>query len=313
MIDGHPTLFPRGDLSVGSRSSIKERPHKVHVADLAKPIPLPTSVLDGLPSLLAARELRTLLEAIRQSWRDGTPVVIGIGGHVVKCGLAPLVVELLRRGKITAVAMNGGAAVHDAELACWGATSEVVEDSLPQGSFGMVDETGALFAKAIGTYPDASLAEALGAEILTLPGPWRSVSILAAGQEHGVPVTVHTAVGADTVHFHPCLELPTLAKTLIVDLQVLSAIVEDLLNGGVYLNCGSAVLLPEIFLKLLNRARAATGDVGRLTTANFDMATPYRPLVNVVRRPPHPNGAGFNFIGQHETLLTLFLQVLLGA
>ena len=306
-----PECFPRESLGYGRLVKIEDRAHKVHREQLAQPHELPASVLDSLPQLQAGQDLRDLLGHIRRAWRDHRPVVLGIGGHVIKCGLAPLIAELVRRGRVQAVAMNGGAAIHDAELAGWGMTSEFVDETLPTGEFGAVYETGRLFATALAQTPGHTVGWALGNALHEGAAPWADDSVLVAGARTQTPVIVHLSLGGDTIHFHPLVDLRRLAAASVDDLEVFAAVIADVVEGGVYLNCGSAVVLPELFGKLVTRAISTGRTARNLVTANFDMQDGYRPRTNVVRRPTF-DGHGYTFLGQHEVVLALFLQVLLG-
>jgi hypothetical protein len=303
--------FARLPLGSAPTYSIAQRDHKVHLGDLATPMGLPIGVLDALPAILTAKDLRALVEGLGSRWAQRAPVLFGLGGHVVKCGLGPLVARLLEEDKITAVAMNGGAAIHDLELAFFGKTSEYVEVTLSLGQFGMVQETGELMAEALRHSPGVGLGESLG-RLIAASAPHSDVSVLGAAWRTGHPATVHLGLGADTVHYHPSVELSRLSEAAIVDLEVFGASILESLGGGAYINCGSAVLLPEIFLKLLNLARATRGDQGDLVTADFDMHPAYRAMTNVVLRPTAGHPRGYSFVGQHEVLLCIFLQLLLG-
>jgi hypothetical protein len=304
--------FARIDLGSAPTYPIKERHHKVHMEDLATPSGLPTAVLEAFPSILAGRDLKALVDDIRARWARRAPVLLGFGGAVVKCGLGPLIARLLADDKLSAVAMNGGAAIHDLELAFFGETSEWVEATLPFGRFGMVEETGSLMVEALRKAPEAGLGESLG-RMIAQCAPNAEVSVLATAWTTRHPATVHVALGADTVHYHPAMDLAQVSKAAVVDLEVFGGCIQAALDGGAYLNCGSAVLLPEVFVKLLNVARAIRGDEGDLVTADFDMQPAYRARTNVVARPTATRARGYGFVGQHELLLSLFLQVLLGS
>ena len=267
--------------------------------------------LASLPDILAAHDLRIVIDAVADATRGGQAVVLLLGGHVIKVGLGPLIRAWIERGVVGHIAMNGAAAIHDFELAAYGGTSEDVESGLGNGTFGMAEETGADMNAAIGAAAKAGqgmgegLAAALGART-KLPG--RTASILLAAQEHDVPVTVHPAIGAEIIHQHPSADGAALGATGQRDFRRLAGSLPDLDHGGVVLNWGSAVMMPEVFLKALTVARNTGG--GRPThfvAADFDMQRQYRPRVNVVQRPTQAGGAGYLLTGHHELLIPLLV------
>jgi hypothetical protein len=273
--------------------------------------------LDSLPDILAARDLRAVIAGVAAAARARRGVVLLVGGHVVKVGLGPLFRTLLARGVVTHVALNGAAAIHDFELAAFGGTSEDVESGLADGSFGMAEETGAEMNAAIAAAARAEqgmgegLARAL-AERETLPG--RDASLLLAAREYEVPVTVHVAIGAEITHQHPSADGAAIGATSHRDFRRLAGSLPALDHGGAVLNLGSAVVLPEVFLKALTIARNL--DAGRPThflAADFDMQRHYRPRLNVVQRPTRAGGAGYMLTGHHELLLPLLVWGVLGA
>jgi len=265
----------------------------------------------SLPDILAARELRAVIAHVAAACRARKGVVLLLGGHVVKVGLGPLIGCWLERGVVSHVAMNGAAAIHDFELAAFGGTSEDVEAGLADGSFGMVEETGAEMNGAIaaasrdGKGMGEGLAEALAAR-KELPGD--AASILLACRRHRVPVTVHAALGAEIIHQHPSANGAAIGDTSLRDFRRLAGSLPDISEGGAVLNWGSAVMMPEVFLKALTIARNLSG--GRPTdflAADFDMIRQYRPRVNVVQRPTKLSGAGYSITGHHELLLPLLV------
>jgi hypothetical protein len=267
--------------------------------------------LDSLPDLLAASDLRQVIDAIVSAKGSRRGVILLLGGHVIKVGLGPLVNAWLARGIVTHLAMNGAAAIHDFELAAFGGTSEDVETGLADGSFGMAEETGAEMNAAIGAAARAAqgmgegLARALD-QRKQLPGA--DASILLAALRQDVPVTVHAAIGAEIIHQHPAADGAAVGATSHRDFRRLAASIPDLDHGGVVLNWGSAVMMPEVFLKALTIARNTGG--GRPThfvAADFDMQRHYRPRVNVVQRPTRAGGSGFLLTGHHELLLPLLV------
>lgn len=267
--------------------------------------------LAGLPDILAARDLRRVIAAVAAAARARRGVVLLLGGHVIKVGMGPLIREWLSRGIVTHVAMNGAAAIHDFELAAFGATSEDVEAGLRDGTFGMAEETGAEMNAAVraAAARDRGFGEGLALELAgraALPG--RDVSVLVACAERDVPVTVHAAIGAEIIHQHPLADGAALGATSFRDFRRLAGSLPDLHDGGAVLNWGSAVVLPEVFLKALTVARNL-GD-GRPTgflAADFDMLRHYRPRMNVVQRPTAAGGTGIMLTGHHELLLPLLM------
>jgi hypothetical protein len=265
--------------------------------------------LRSLPDVLAARELRAVIAGVAAAARAKRGVVLLVGGHVIKVGLGPLLCTLIERSVVTHVALNGAAAIHDFELAAFGGTSEDVETGLADGTFGMAEETGAEMNAAIAAAARAEqgmgegLARALTARS---PLPGGAVSVLVAAQAHGIPVTVHAAIGAEIIHQHPSADGAAIGATSHRDFRRLAGSLPALDGGGAVLNLGSAVVLPEVFLKALTIARNL--DDGRPThflAADFDMQRHYRPRVNVVQRPTKAGGAGYLLTGHHELLLPL--------
>jgi len=309
--------FPEADLSRLAVGSAAARATRVSVADFAPP-PDPgaaASFLDGLPNQLAARSLREVVARHAAAVRAGRPVVVMCGGHVVKTGVSPCLIALLERRAITHVALNGSAALHDVEIALLGGTSEDVETNLRSGAFGMVDETGAFMNAALseGARRGEGLGECWGRSLAEARAPHAGVSLLAAAHRLGLPATVHVAVGADTIHFHPACDGAALGATSLRDFRILAATLAEA-RGSVTVNLGSAVLMPEVFLKALTVARNLGADLSDLTTANFDQIQHYRPRVNVVERPTQgPGSRGFAITGHHEILVPLWAGALLAA
>jgi hypothetical protein len=292
--------------------AIGTRPNKVDRTLLAR-IPGPDrsfhAFLDSLPHILAADHLRTVAAAIASAAGAGRGVVLLVGGHVIKVGLGPLLADWVRQGIATHLALNGAAAIHDFELAAFGGTSEDVERGLKDGTFGMAEETGAEMnaairaAHAAGQGLGEGLADGL-ARRAQLPGA--ETSLLLACRERQIPITVHTAIGAEIIHQHPAADGAALGETSLRDFRRLAGSLPDLHEGGVVLNLGSAVLLPEVFLKALTIARNLGG--GKPTgflAADFDMIRHYRPRLNVVERPTRAGGTGLLITGHHELLLPL--------
>jgi hypothetical protein len=266
----------------------------------------------SLPNLLAAADLRATVAAMRRAQADGRAIVWGLGAHVIKAGLAPVLIDLMERGFVSAIALNGAGLIHDFEVALAGATSEDVDATLGPGHFGMADETGRGLNEAIagGAARGLGLGQA-AAEYLTGHRPHFSrLSLLCASARLGIPVTVHVGVGTDIIHMHPAASGEAIGATSLRDFRHFTAFVAKL-EGGVYLNCGSAVMLPEVFLKAVALVRNRGISLDGLTTVNFDFLRMYRPETNVVRRPVAGIGRGYSITGHHEIMLPLLAAGLL--
>ncbi len=289
---------------------LASRPSKVTVADFAKPV-APESVralVNGLPDILGARSLKAVAAAIRRARELGKPIVWGIGGHVIKTGLAPVIIDLMSKGFVTAIASNGSVLVHDAEIAMVGFTSEDVDATLGEGDFGAARETGEILNQAAASgYSDGiGLGEALGRELYGRELHFANFSLLCEAYKRKLPFTAHLTIGADIGHFHPTCDGASLGATSHTDFRLFCSLVKELNGGGVYLNIGSAVTMPEIFLKAVTVVRNLGKPLRDFTTANFDFIQHYRPLTNVVRRPT-ANGAGegYSITGHHEIMIPL--------
>ena len=290
------------------------RPNKVSSRDFAHPPGGDRSFrafLDALPDVLVARDFRAVVAAIAEAAKRERGVVIMLGGHIVKTGLAPVLVELMRRGVVTHVAMNGSAAIHDYEIARFGATSEDVAAGLVDGTFGMAEETGREMNEAFlrGMREQRGMGEVLGialdeAPVLAHP----ELSLLLAARRLGVPLTVHAAIGAEIIHQHPAASGGAIGDTSHRDFRRLAHALVRIDDGGVVLNLGSAVIMPEVFLKALTIARnLGGGDPQNFTTVDLDMQRHYRPRVNVVQRPTARNGKGYEITGHHEIMVPLLV------
>jgi len=308
-----PRLIPPIDVFHLKTYPLKKRHSKVRVSDFARPWRRGGSFslfYRGLPDILAVKTLRAVAKAIAQAHRKGRPVIVGIGAHVIKVGLTPLLVNWMEQGLVTAVAMNGAGIIHDFELALMGHTSEEVDDEIDEGRFGMAEETGRMLNEAIaeGHREGQGLGEAVGHYINRSKGrfPNRTTSILATGAKFGIPVTVHVAVGTDIIHMHPAADGASIGGTSLLDFRRLAAVVSKM-EGGVYLNIGSAVVLPEVFLKTVSLGRNLGHSLTNITTVNMDFLAHYRPLTNVVRRPTQKGGKGYQLIGHHEIMLPLLV------
>ena len=301
--------YPEADLDKIKRYSVRRRCSKVKLANLAR-APQPEKplrdFLRGLPDILKARDLRALAIAIVAAKRRHRPVILMMGAHPIKCGLSPVLIDLVERGFVTAVALNGAGAIHDFELACWGQTSEDVAKGLEDGSFGMAAETADLINGAViqGDAQDFGFGESLGLFLNEQKTKHRSISLLARCYQLNVPVTVHVGIGTDIIHQHPSFDGAAAGSASHRDFRILSQVITKL-AGGVVLNIGSSVVLPEVFLKALTVARNLGHPVKNFTTANFDMVQHYRPNTNVVQRPVSCGGIGYSFTGHHEIMVPL--------
>ncbi|MDZ7393175.1 MAG: hypothetical protein ONB25_09825 [candidate division KSB1 bacterium] len=303
--------FTRLDLSQVKTFSIRERQSKVGLEHLARVHQCGgtfAGFFDSLPHVLKGADLRELVEQVAAARRRQLPVIAMMGAHVIKCGLSPVIIDLLRSEVLTCVALNGAGAIHDVELAYWGQTSEDVAEGLLDGTFGMARETGEILngAAKAAAGSDMGFGEALGRHITSDKPPYQHLSILAAGYEQDVPVTVHVAIGTDIVHQHPTADGAAIGEASFSDFRLFAAQVGTLTEGGVVLNFGSAVILPEVFLKALTVARNLGLPAFGFVTANFDMIQHYRPRVNVVERPTQGSGKGYQFVGHHEIMIPLF-------
>lgn len=312
-----PALIPPINVSDLKTYPLKRRHSKVRLADFATPWKRGstlTTFLNGLPDILAVKTLRAVARAIVVAHRKRRPVIVGIGAHVIKVGLAPILTDLMERGIITAVAMNGAGIIHDFELALMGHTSEEVDAEIDNGRFGMADETGRILNEAInlGAQDGRGLGEAIGHFMngSQVSFPNRATSILATGVRLGIPVTVHVAVGTDIIHMHPAADGEAIGATSLLDFRRLTAVVARM-EGGVYINIGSAVILPEVFLKALSLGRNLGHPIANITTVNMDFLSHYRPQTNVVRRPTQKGGKGYSLTGHHEIMLPLLAAAVL--
>ncbi len=305
------------DLSRLNTYSLFERPSKVTVADFAHPISPGLSVaqfLKYLPRQLAAEDLRRVALSVARAVQDNRLVIVAMGAHVIKVGLSPVLIDLMERGIISAIAMNGACIIHDTEIAMAGKTSEEVGAVLGDGRFGAARETGEFLNAAIkhAADTDIGLGESVGHMLLKESFSYNSVSILAQAARLQIPVTVHVAVGTDIIHIHPSADGAAIGKASHHDFRIFASLVREL-DKGVFLNIGSAVIMPEVFLKALTLVRNLGHAVTSITTANFDFIRQYRPLTNVVARPTMEGGAGFNITGHHEIMIPLLAAAILEA
>jgi hypothetical protein len=270
-------------------------------------------LLARLPHLLAADGFRGVVEALLNARRGGKPILWGIGGHVIKCGLTPVLADLMERGYATGFVMNGAASIHDFEIAIAGHTSEDVEAVLPDGRFGSAEETGREMNEAIAGAGNRGIGEALGQRLDRIGKPeFAPYSLLLRAYRHNTPVTVHVAVGTDTPHTHPAADPAAIGAGTHRDFRLLCSLVTEMHEGGVYLNIGSAVVLPEVFLKAVSVVRNLGHPLERFTTVNLDFLQHYRPKVNVVDRPhAQAGGRGFSITGHHELMIPMLAAVLI--
>ena len=285
---------------------LQSRPSKVFVEDLGRPLSPEAPIgdwLDSLPKQLAANELRRLRDHFVRCARDGRTVAVALGGHVIKTGCAPYLIDWIKRGLVRAVVLNGSAAIHDFELAFAGKTSEDVAAQLPTGQFGMARETADAFAVAArcGSDADRGLGRALGEHMDRLNCPHADASVVLAAYRAGIPCTVHIALGTDIVHMHPHVSGAALGEASMIDFRILCRVVFGM-QEGLWFNVGSAVVLPEVFLKAVAVARNFGAELDGLVTANFDKEAKYRTRMNVLSRP---SAEGIEVIGHHELLVPL--------
>jgi len=299
------------DISRLKLSELEVRPSKVRRGMLGKtwrPGGGLSQFLEGLPQVLAADDLRAAVGAVIEARRAQRPVIMAMGAHVIKVGLSPLIIDAMERGILSGVAFNGAGMIHDVEMALAGHTSEDVAEALADGSFGTARQTGQFINQAVAQGLSPSLGEAVGLALNREEPPCRDLSILAAGARLEVPVTVHVSLGADIIHMHPSFDGGATGAASHYDFRLLTAQVADL-KGGVYFNVGSAVVLPEVFLKALSAARNLDNPAQDFTTVNLDMLRHYRPLTNVVQRPVLTGGRGIDLTGHHEINLPLILAL----
>jgi hypothetical protein len=302
---------------------LRSRPSKVSVEEFARALRPGTTMgrwVRSLPRILAAESFRAVVAAIERARQKGKPVIWGLGGHVIKVGVGPVLIDLLERGYVSAVAMNGAALIHDFEVALVGATSEDVPAVLGRGKFGMAEETGRLINEAIieGDRDGLGIGEAVGRYLDRERRARRlrhyRFSLLVNAYRRRIPVTVHEAIGTDIIHNHPAVDARALGAATHRDFRLLAAVVKRMSNGGVYLNVGSAVVLPEVFLKCVSLVANLGRPLRSITTVNMDFLQHYRPTQNVVLRPAAMSGSasrGYSLTGHHELMIPLLAAALL--
>jgi hypothetical protein len=302
------------DLSGIRTYPLASRKSKARLEDFARPYEKGTGIagwLDSLPAILAAGDFKAVIERMRRARERDGGIVWGLGAHVIKTGLSPVIVDLMRRGYVSAIATNGAGLIHDFEVAMAGSTSEDVDETLGPGRFGMADETGRLLNEAIasGVAAGLGIGQAVGGWLRARTAPHNAVSLAATAAELDIPFTVHVALGTDIIHMHPSAAGAAIGEGSLRDFRYFVSNVARL-DHGVYLNCGSAVVLPEVFLKAVALARNQGRPLTDLTTVDFDFVRLYRPQTNVVRRPTAGLGKGFALTGHHELMLPLLAAAL---
>jgi hypothetical protein len=309
--------FKATDLSRVKTIPIRSRKSKVRPKDFAEALPERSaslrSFLDAFPNFLIGSDLRSLVKDIRAARRKKKPVILMMGAHVIKVGLSPVIIDLVKRGTVTHVAMNSAAAIHDVETSMWGHTSEDVAVNLKNGSFGMSRDTGEFVNYALAESVRSGTegyGEALAKKLISAKAKNLAYSVLAQCYKKSVPVTVHAAIGTDINHQQPTMDGAATGEMSFRDFKVLIHSVSKLVGSGVVLNIGSAVILPEVFLKALTVARNLGNKAKGFSTANFDMIRQYRPSVNVVERPTHGSGTGYSFTGHHEIMVPLLAAMI---
>ncbi|MDD5496081.1 MAG: hypothetical protein PHP46_03145, partial [Candidatus Omnitrophica bacterium] len=267
---------------------------------------------DSLPNILTSNNFKAIVEALVAAHKNDKMVIFMMGAHVIKCGISPLVIDLMKRGVVKAVALNGAGIIHDTEVAMIGRTSEDVGEGIVDGSFGMAKETAEFINDAInnGFKKGIGIGEAVGGAIVRKKMPHKALSILATGYELGLPVTAHVAIGTDIIHQHPSANGEAIGEGSLLDFRNFIYSVSKL-EGGVAINFGSAVVLPEVFLKAVTVARNLKSRLNKFTTANFDMISQYRPYQNVLSRPTSCGGKGYNIIGHHEIMMPLLYRAVI--
>jgi hypothetical protein len=295
--------------------SLKKRPSKVSVTDFGSSWIAGGKMslwLERLPNILAGSDFRKLVNRLTMAVKDKKTIILSMGAHAIKIGLSPVILDLMEKGIITGLAMNGAGIIHDLEVAMVGATSEYVDSELPHGKFGMAKETGEFLNMAIreGAKKGDGLGYCVGKSVLEASFPYNKFSLLAGAARMDVPLTVHVAIGTDIIHFHPAVDGSAIGKTSHLDFRIFATLVSHL-EGGVYINLGSAVILPEVFLKALTLVRNLGFNVKRFTTVDMDFIRHYRPMNNVVKRPTLEGGEGFSLTGHNEIMFPLLVAAMI--
>ena len=305
------STYERADFSKIKNYPLSERKNKVSVDEFAliEKYRESGNILDLLPSQLKAVDLKEVAFKLTEAYENKKGVIFAMGAHVIKVGCSPIIIDWMRRGIITGVAFNGAGAVHDLEIAMIGETSEDVAEEIKTGRFGMVEETAAETMKALRNYPDYGFGQAIGQHILDSGFRYADESILAQAARLGVPATIHAAIGCEITHIHPASDGGLIGEKSFEDFKIFTESLKTLNDGGAMFNVGSAVILPEIFIKALSAARNLGHKVENFTAVNMDMTAHYRPGVNVTGRPVNNGGKGYTLIGHHEIMLPLLYHV----
>lgn len=288
---------------------LQDRSSKVNIDAFGKPWRAGGDLglwIDSLPKVLAGNDFKRVIDSMVRAARTGKMIILAMGAHGIKVGLSPIILDLMERGIIGGIAMNGAGIVHDSELAMVGHTSEDVSDQLGKGKFGMAEETGKFLNKAIheGAGRGFGLGKAVGAMLVEENFPYNRISLLARAYELDIPLTVHVAIGTDIIHFHPSVDGASIGKTSHLDFRIFATLVSKL-EEGVFINLGSAVIMPEVFLKAFSLVKNLGYDLKRFTTVNMDFIRQYRPTTNVVQRPTQFGGKGYSLVGHHEIMFPL--------
>jgi hypothetical protein len=294
---------------------LKQRSSKVRVDDFGKPWKAGGDMrawLNSLPGILAGNDIIKVAESILKAVKAQKMIILAMGAHGIKVGLNPIIIDLMERGVISCLAMNGAGIIHDAELAMAGHTSEDVAANLGEGKFGMAEETGSFLNEAIieGAEKEIGLGSSVGAMLLREKFPYNHFSLLARASELNIPVTVHVAIGTDIIHFHPTVDGASIGKASHLDFRIFAGLVAKM-EDGVFINMGSAVIMPEVFLKALTLTRNLGNDVKNITTVNMDFIKGYRPITNVVQRPTLEGGEGYSLVGHHEIMIPLLAAAII--
>jgi hypothetical protein len=310
-----PFPYEEFDLSAVSTYPLAGRASKAHAADFATAYRAGSGVsglVASLPGILAGADFRAVVSALRAAHAAGGGIIWGLGAHVIKTGLSPVLIDLMERGYVSALALNGAGIIHDFELALSGSTSEEVDEALGPGRFGMAEETGRILNAAIvdGVRGGKGIGQAVGECLRNMAPAHEALSLVAAAARLGIPVTVHVAIGTDIIHMHPDASGAAIGEGSLRDFRYFVSNVARL-RRGVYLNCGSAVVLPEVFLKAVALARNQGVSMAGLTTVNMDFMRLYRPQTNVVSRPTAGVGKGYSLIGHHELMIPLLAAALI--
>jgi hypothetical protein len=294
---------------------LKERSSKVGTDDFGEPWTSGgtlTRWIRSLPKILAGNDIRQVIDHVVRAARSGNMIILAMGAHPIKVGLNPVILDLMDRGVIGGLAMNGAGIVHDAELAMVGHTSEDVAAQIGDGRFGMAEETGRFLNEAIieGANRGDGLGRAIGDMLIKQQFPYNRLSLVAKAFEMDIPLTVHVAIGTDIIHFHPSVNGAAIGKTSHLDFRLFASLVSKL-EGGVFINLGSAVIMPEVFLKALSLVRNLGHKVQKFTTVNMDFIRHYRPITNVVQRPTLEGGEGYSLVGHHEIMFPLLASAVI--